>query len=198
MDIKKIILCAALVLAGFSASAQHKLGVKAGGNMSWIPGTTIYGYENVVPHFNFYAGATYEYQLSDSFAIQPELLYARKGYRDNNDASRYKRTLAYVELPVLASFKMLDDRFAFMLGPEFGYLVSATTNDKGVIKDDLKNCNPFEFSIVLQACYMIIDNLGIELKVDYGLTRVIKQFENVVDKGRNLSLELGVCYKFEL
>ena len=39
---------------------------------------------------------------------------------------------------------------------------------------------------------------GVDLKFDWGLNRTKKYYIDVDDKGRNLSLQVGVCYKFEL
>ncbi len=73
------------------------------------------------------AGIVAAFQLSDKFAIQPELYYIQKGYKSEitvlNETVDFKSTLNYIELPLLfkGRFGPGPLKFNAMLGPSFGY-----------------------------------------------------------------------------
>lgn len=195
--LKTIVLAAALLTMGaVSANAQFIVGPKAGLSVSWIPGTVIYGYEDVVPHNSFYAGAFAAYELSDRFFLQTELLYAVKGHSDKSESDgNYSRSIGYVQLPVFAGLSASGGRLAVMAGPEFGYMVYSRSKLGKLSEDTRKECNKFNFALGLQLGYLLTDNLGVDVKFDWGVTQT---FVQKIDRGRNLSAQIGLSYRFEL
>lgn len=189
-----LLLCAAVV---FSASAAHaqdvRFGVKGGFDASWITNTEIIGDEVVVPHNNFYLGGLVSCDLTDWFYLQGELLYAGKGHSDKSELrGRYSRSLSYLEIPVFAGFNLIRD-FSIAVGPEFGFLMWSRSRTSAGVTKNTSDCNRFNIALALQTCYMVTYNLGIEMKFDWGMNNTF----NFGDRGRNMSIGLGVCYKFD-
>lgn len=209
MKMKNILLAAILfVVCGQFAGAQVMLGAKAGIAASWIPGTLKTDpAERSVPHNNFYAGLTSEFMLGDRFCTQVDLLYTAKGYSSVTELpgfkDRYSLNLGYLQLPVLFGVKMAQNRYTICVGPEFGLnLFSKFAGEENGIPydgDALALTNRFNLALVLQTTYMFTDNLGVDVRFDWGATRTFKQkYEQFREDGHNMSLMLGLCYKFEL
>lgn len=199
---KRFIITLAALFAGLCAQAQFNLGVKAGYAASWIPGTVVYGYETILPHSDFYAGVEADWSFGRNFFVQGELLYAGKGHSDKSEIDgRYNRNLGYLQIPVFAGIKFgSQDQLSLMIGPEFGVLLFSETKEKGQRYNKTDDCNRFNIALGIQMGYMFNDNIGIDLKFDSGLNRTFKK--NTLglqeDRGHNLSVQLGLLYKFEL
>lgn len=194
---KKIFLSAILFFAALSAFAQGDFtyGAKAGAALNWIPQTTILPDDEVLPNFGFYGGVTGAYSISHRSAIQAELLYSRKGISTRGAifGNEYTRYIHYLQLPILYSQDVIEDTFKLMIGPEVGYALTSVVRNAIKQKDpaSAQGLNRFNIALAIQGTYMINDNFGVDLKLDYGLTQT---FTDATDKGRNLSLMLGICY----
>lgn len=201
---KLFALVSGLLLLAAAASAQDlNFGVKGGVAANWMPGTVIDGFDRPLTNVGFYGGVTAALDFSGSFYPQVEVLYARKGVSTNNDLlGRYSRNISYIQVPVLAGFKAVDDRMRLLVGPEFGFCVGEKIkygNQYDFDPASIGKAAPFNFAIAIQATYFILDGLGFDIKFDYALTRTLKEAKSitgVVDKGRNMSLQLGLCYVF--
>ena len=129
-----------------TASAQARAGIKGGLNVSNLYIDDIHD-ENA--RYGFNVGLYGQILSSDFFAIQPELLYSTKGskayYEDFIDQT-VKYNLNYLDLPVLAVFK-LGKSAEIHVGPYASYLLSANVSysgdaingDEEIDKDDLKS-----------------------------------------------------------
>ena len=201
---KKLSVIAALsILMGTAAFAQDfNLGIKGGVAANWIPGTIIDVFDRPNTNVGFYGGVTGSLDFDGSFFIQVEALYARKGISTNSDASgKFSRNIPYIQLPLLAGFKLSDDRFRIMVGPEFGFNIG--DNIKSDTPVDLSLYGkpaPFNLALAIQTTYLIAGNLGVDVKFDYGLTKTFQLPEDIKasikESGRNMSLQIGLCYIF--
>lgn len=218
---KKYILCAiaALFITSGISHAQNdfKIGPKAGIAASWIPGTTIVGNERIMPHNSFYAGLSAEWEFTENVFAQIEALYAGKGHSDRTPGDliteKYNLEIGYVQVPLFGGYKFFDGAMSVMAGPEFGFAVMARTKrtidtakgDNTVTRKNVKDAiRPFNIALALQVSYEIWSGLGIDAKLSYGLNRTFKKDAlnpygiDLNDKGHNVTLQLGVFYKFEL
>lgn len=139
---KKFFFAAALAFGTFTAAqAQATLGVRGGANLSNLSGDLKNEdrFENKV---GFHGGLTVNFPVvEDFFSIQPELLYSRKGFKNNSE--EYTNLLLqkrrregsvdynYLELPVLGHFNAGPLYFEF--GPQLSYLLSV--NNKTELYD---------------------------------------------------------------
>lgn len=187
-------------LVGTAAFSQDfNLGIKGGVAANWMPGTVIDGFDRPTTNVGFYGGLTGDLNFDGSAFIRMEALYARKGVSTNSDITgKYSRNISYIQVPVLAGFKLSDDRFRVMVGPEFGFCVGEKIkigNDAGFDPASSGKASPFNLAIALQTTYLIAGNLGVDVKFDYGLTRTLKD-TFTKDNGRNMSLQIGLSYLF--
>ncbi|MCQ2182894.1 MAG: PorT family protein [Bacteroidales bacterium] len=210
MKVKRTFLALALALSmGAGASAQEiwEFGIKGGIALNMMPMTTVTPYDKYQPNFGFQGGAFACAYLSDSVMGQVELLYSRKGVSTINHAGEvafgggtlnYTRNIHYLQIPVLIGFhSMGNDRMKVMIGPEFniclGNEIRANYFDPAFDNADYE-VNKFNLGLGLQVTYFFIDALGMDFKVDYGLTKTFKS--STGDKGHNAAIQLGLCYRF--
>lgn len=193
---KKLLFSIFFILLSTGAFAQVYVGAKAGVAGNWIPGTNILPDDDVLPNFGFYGGATLTFELSDFSAVQTELLYARKGILTKGETFRnkYVRDIHYLELPVLYSMRVADDRYRVMIGPEFGYALGTDVKNLSGKKDPASAdaLKRFNLGAVLQTTYFVTDNLGVDVKFDCGLTKTF----SAGDGGHNASVMVGLSYCF--
>ena len=128
---KKIILIAILTLGfGTMIYAQNgATGIKGGINFSSL---STDGNDDKNLKMGFNAGVFTKIPVSESFAIQPELLYSAKGIKLNYDESAIadgetKFNLNYIDVPVKLVFNLSED-FEFQFGPYVSYLINANTD----------------------------------------------------------------------
>jgi hypothetical protein len=135
---KKILLllllfCAALT---FEANAQIRYGAKLGGTLSSITlkagGTKVDEFKAGV---GLQFGGVLEYSFSESFALQPELMYVFSNSKMKTSANLFgfedgtpdvKWAFQSIQLPINLKYKMGVENLKFYVtaGPYLGYLVS--------------------------------------------------------------------------
>ena len=202
MFAKRILLVIIVFLAGCASvcAQDFSFGVKAGVAGNRINRTNLVSGERVVPNIGFYAGIAGNVELSDLMFAQAELLFARKGMNKKHELfGSYSRNISYLQLPLFVGFKLGSDDLRLMLGPEFGLCVGGNVkryeNAPEVIEEMVA---PFNLAVAVQVNYMFADELGLDFKVDYGVTRTFRNdnVKGLWNDGRNLSVQLGLCYFF--
>ncbi|WP_445457784.1 porin family protein [Flavobacterium sp. HNIBRBA15423] len=200
-----LLLTTSLAVNAQSKDSNAEFGFKGGVNFSNMY-TEDVDDNNVLTSFN--AGIYAKLPLTDAIAIQPELLYSRKGAElvyDNVFAEgTAKFKLNYIELPILLKFN-LTDNFNIHAGPYFAYLIDAqVTNetDDGTFdfEDNYDNDDFNKFDYGLSAGVGLdFESIGIGVRYNYGLQTVGKDRDfagttyTVPDgKNSNLSLYLAV------
>jgi len=200
-----LLLTTSLAVNAQSKDSNAEFGFKGGVNFSNMY-TEDVDDNNVLTSFN--AGIYAKLPISDALAIQPELLYSRKGAElvyDNVFAEgTAKFKLNYIELPVLLKVN-LTDNFNIHAGPYFAYLIDAqVTNetDDGTFdfEDNYDNDDFNKFDYGLSAGVGLdFESMGIGVRYNYGLQTVGKDRDfagttyTVPDgKNSNLSLYLAV------
>lgn len=204
------LLCSAFITCG---AQSLWIGPKADFAGSWITHTVLNPGDKVLPHNGFQAGLMASYDFGEDMMVQAELLYATRGHSDRNTITdlKYSRNIGYLEIPLFFGYKLDEEKFHIMIGPELAWALHCTTKEQVFVGDkmqELKNdksiadCNPFNISLALQFAYYFIPNLGVDLKLDFGLNRTFnKEFaykDKVPDNGHNLGVCLGLVYRFEL
>lgn len=161
------------------AQSNARVGIKGGLNVSNLYVDEVHD-EN--PRFGFNVGVYGQIFSSDVFAIQPEILFSTKGarteYREGfgpfvteGDA---KFNLNYLELPVLAVFK-LGDAAEIHVGPYFSYLLSANIDVDGDIDGfeelDRDHFNAWDYGIAAGVGFNL-GNAQIGARYNYGLQKI--------------------------
>ncbi len=211
----RIKFLAAIALTGLSFTAVEaqtnsgtdaQFGIKGGLNLSNIY-TEDVDDNNVLPSFN--AGFYATLPITSFIAIQPEVLYTRKGSEltyDNAFATgKAKFNLNYVEVPVLVKIN-LTKNLNIHAGPYFAYLIDANVkneSDGGTIDFeetyDNDDFNKFDAGIS-GGIGLDFDSIGIGARYNYGLTTIGKErtvggTTYTVPDGKNSSLSLYVAFK---
>ncbi len=102
--------------------AFGQFGIKAGLNVSNIT-TDDDDVENLEAKVGFQAGVMMKLNLSETFAIQPEALFVRKGSKYKYLGADVKSNLDYLDIPVLIVLKPFDIPLQIQFGPQFSYLL---------------------------------------------------------------------------
>jgi len=174
---KKVVLTllSILTLSTLSHAQDIKYGIKGGLNLANFNGELagILDFEGDYIT-GFHAGAMASIGISDRFAIQPEILFSTLGTTQTISGVEGDITLSYIQIPVYAKVYAAEG-FAFMAGPQFGYLVDSdfSVGSTGVSTDDLINIyKDTDFGINLGAQYEF--DMGLTLGANYylGLTEV--------------------------
>lgn len=156
-----------MALVAFNISAQNiTYGAKGGLNFATMVGEDA---EDIDKRTSFHLGITAEIEISDTFSIQPELLYSGQGFKTDVDDESDTVSVDYITLPVMAKFYVGND-FSLEAGPQIGFLVSAESDGEDV-KEFLKST---DFALNLGAGYKINSKMNINLRYSMGLTDVLK------------------------
>ena len=146
---KKMVMLAVLT-AGMllSASAQEvKFGVKAGLNLSTVGGDMKDLIEGMgmdqKSHVGFHIGAFVDLGLTENLYIQPGLFYSNKGVKGElkeDDSYKMKINLSYLEIPILASYriKLCDNmKWHINAGPYLAYGIGGKIKFEGELLEDV-------------------------------------------------------------
>lgn len=152
----------------------------------------------------FAAGFFVELELSDNFAIQPEiaLLQRRFEYTDPTGIinQRIETATTYIDVPVLAKVKFGAAGTEFFLqgGPQFGYAVGQTVTLNGEDLDiefsDNDDYNRGEVSAVVGAGLTLFGVL-VDARYNLGLTN-FQDNSIIVRDSYNRGLTLALGFKF--
>lgn len=169
---KYCLLAAITLLCNMTLPAQVNAGFKAGININSVK------YRHGDPEMasiGFHAGALVKIAVTKGFFLRPEIQYSRKGYRfpaigsDGAGNLRYH----YVTLPLLAGIP-IGQKFSFLVGPEFGYLVKANSKFATDTRDVTANFQRFDWGLDLGGAWQITSALGVEIRYNYGFRGLIK------------------------
>lgn len=185
---KTAILVASLFLLSTAKAQQAHFGLKGGVNVSQL-------------HFNDDAttdskvgvnvGAFAHIHASQTWAVQPELLYSLEGAQQTNGNSKVTYRLNYLDVPVLLQY-MFNNGFRLEGGPQIGFLLSAKTKSGSVTVDN----NGFKstaFSIPLGVGYLASSGVGFDARYVFGLSD-INDSENGPTIQSNV-FQLGIFYQ---
>jgi len=131
----KTILLLALILCVFiQVNAQVSIVPRVGANLAWCTGhdTDIDSEALLFPQ----AGATVHIGLNDKLALQPGLIYSKKGEKEiyyNKDYYWENVYYHYLEIPVnlVYSFKLWNKNFQVFGGSYLGYCFKGKMETKG-------------------------------------------------------------------
>jgi len=193
---RKIILATVLTVGILlSANAQKiEFGIKAGVNFASLSGDGGDGFDG---RTSFHIGGILNYEISEKFAIQPELLYSAQGatfddifddnFVDEGDDATFR--LDYINIPVLADYTFAEG-FSAQLGPQFGFNVNSEVEFNG----DTEDADGFEtFDIGIAGGFQYILEQGVFFQARYALG--LKDIAQDADS-KNSVLALSVGYKF--
>jgi len=207
----KTIALIALFALGFGSTsfAQKSVtGVKGGLNLSSL---STDGNDDKNLKMGFHAGVFSKIPFSESFAIQPELLYSGKGIKLNYDESGVaegdtKFNLNYIDLPVKLVFNLSED-FEFQFGPYVSYLINANVDtDAEFFGGDINSVDELDRDHFNSLDYGLTAGLGFDLdpmifglNYNLGLNQVAKDDDvshDLLGDAKNTVIQVYVGLKF--
>jgi len=140
-----------------------KFGIKAGVNYANFEGSDL----QTDAITSYHAGLVTEIKLTDTFSLQPELLYSTQGASYKNAGTEFKNELGYLSIPVLAKIH-LNKTVSLDLGPQASFLLSERN------AFDVNNAETFEFAAVGGLGFNVTKNFFLQARYVLGLTEVSK------------------------
>ncbi|MEM9687045.1 MAG: porin family protein [Bacteroidota bacterium] len=195
-------LCIAIAVLGtaWSINAQSiNIGVKAGVNFSNLTGDV----EDSKIRTAFHAGAVVEFELSELFSFQPELLYSAQGTRqeigdDSGDVSTITSKIDYLNIPLTAKI-YLTDWLNVQVAPQVGFLLDAREesddNDIETVEDLTALLKEVDFSLRLGAGYSAPSGFFFDAFYNLGLTNINDLTDNNANF-KNGVIQVAVGYFF--
>lgn len=182
---KHVILILAIVTSGLSLHAQNKfkpelnIGVGAGPTFSSSSLNIMNSRITIDTKTltQFHGGVSVRYITENHFGLIGEINYAQMGWQDKFDdftleegaeVPEYKRTLNYLEVPLLTHIYFGSDKARFFtnLGPKLGFLLSEKETKNDALQDYIDYINENEKLKPLVRHY----GKEAENKIDYGIT----------------------------
>lgn len=162
---KRNVLVLILSLSGLLVEAQGgALGIKGGVNFANQEIATI----STNSRTGFHGGIFASLMLSETLGLQPELLFSSQGSElELNNFNDVKNEFNYVSIPLLLKIKPADI-FNLYLGPQIGFMTSATRNSEDV-KDLYKTS---DFSVVFGAGLELLNKLELGVRYNLGLSNI--------------------------
>lgn len=201
---KKLSLCLMLCFLFLgNLAAQWSVGGKVG--VDWSKMT--YPIDGMDTHFKAGAtlGAVANYQLSNWFDLQGELIYSQHNYKDDlvvdleggGQSEVLKVKAHYIDVPLLVKFYPLkhDSGFNLEAGLQPGIFLAQSAKVDNVDEEiSAGDRNPVNCALLVGASFHAPKNWFIDLRYAFGLTNVAKGGDGF--KIQSLQLSLG--YLFQL
>lgn len=184
--------------------SEYKLGFKGGVNFTNVGTTTGVTNKSLTGvHFGLFA----KLPITNSFAVQPELYFTTKGgeltYQNVVVNGTAKFNLNYIELPVLAVFKIFPG-FNFQVGPYASYLVSSKVKNVNQVsfnfEDNIQSGDFNKFDTGVMAGFGIdVKSVEIGVRYNFGLLKVGKDktylgTNYIFPDGKNSAINAYVSY----
>lgn len=188
---KKILLSAVAVMAfGITAQAQDiAFGVKAGLNIADLGGDA----ETSGSRAGLHIGGLAEFKLTETFSVQPELLYSMQGAKaDNGAGGEFDVNLDYINVPIMAKYYIMEG-LSIEAGPQIGFLMSADVDGEDA-DDDYKS---IDFALNGGVAYDLPMGVFFQARYSAGLSSIAEDVEGLesVDTMNNV-ISFSVGYKF--
>jgi hypothetical protein len=195
---KLLLLPAFLVILSSVASAQVKVGVKAGGNYSNISILNFNRFGETKYKPGFHAGAFMVLWAGKEYAVRQEFLYNVKGWKYADSIQTEAQHLNYLNQSVLLYLKLIP-KFSLLLGPEVGYLLSIRPKNDGphfpeFHQLDINAFNRFEASLIGGIAYQVAEQLSLEARYTLGFSKVLAGNN---EYGNNQVFQVSMGYTFE-
>lgn len=195
--------------------AQLSYGVKAGANLSSIGGKSI---DNADTRTGFHIGLLGRLQLTDRFALQPEIQYSQRGFKrdildfggqnpTDPNSPTFVQTVElntrfdYADVPIIARYKITEG-LTVEAGPQLGFFLSeSTTVDGDELDDELSGSDSFalaEVGILGGLGYYLDNGLFFQGRYILGVTSIFdKDVQTLNDDGvfnRNIQFSIGYFF----
>jgi hypothetical protein len=202
---KKLVLV--LMIAAISIFAAAPLfakgmtfGVKAGLDLANLTGSDV---NDSSIKTGIDVGGFMIYDISDIFAVEPELLFSMKGAKRDSASVTESWKINYIEIPILLKAKLPTDgkiKPCVFVGPGIGFLLSSKVSDgtETDLKDFTKSTN-ITLIAGLGVSYMMEKGaLSFEARYEVGLSTIAKTEIGTAPDVKTSDIQILVGYGFAL
>ena len=184
---KSLLLFVCAVAIATVSQAQVRFGFKGGANFGNLTGD-IEGNKMKV---GFNAGAVAKISVSESFSIQPELVYSNQGTTVEEGDIDIKMHMNYINIPVMFQYNISG--FILETGPQIGILASAKAKADGESQDIKEFFKSTDFSWGIGVGYQMSGSgLGLNARYNIGLGKVNDSEGD--EKVKNSVIQVGLFY----
>ncbi|WP_029037375.1 porin family protein [Salinimicrobium xinjiangense] len=180
---KKIFFLAVLVCATAMNAQQLDFGAKAGVNFANLTGDDV---DDIDGRTSFHVGLVSEFNLSERFAIQPEVLYSSQGAEDEDITWK----LDYVSIPIMAKF-FVTEGFSLHAGPYLAFNVVSEVESEGISVDLADETESVDFGAALGLGYELPMGLFFQGRYAMGLSDISSEGD-----AKNGVFQLSVGFMF--
>jgi hypothetical protein len=182
---KSILLLVCAIAITTLTHAQVRFGFKGGANLANVTGDA----EGLKMKIGFNAGAVAKISVSESFSIQPELVYSNQGA--TMEEGDVKIHLNYINIPVMFQYNVSG--FILETGPQVGILSSAKAKADGESVDMKDFFKGIDFAWGVGVGYQMPGSgLGISARYNIGLAKINESEGD--EKAKNSVIQLGFHY----
>ena len=172
MKTSRLVLIAAACCFALTTNAQVTYGPVLGLNMANVGGDESSDY---AMKMGFHVGGVVDIGVSDNFSVETGILYSGKGTQSSEESS-LKWNIAYIDIPVLAKYKM-ESGLNFFAGPYVGFLMSSELTD-GTLDLDIKEyTSGTDFGMKLGMGFKLESGLAFSAHYGLGLANLNKDSE---------------------
>lgn len=195
---RKITLLSFAIFVYFFASGQNfSVGPIVGLNVSNLTGDI----ENNSFKAGFAGGIFANYSITDEFGLTGQLLYSQQGANFELANVENKIKLDYLQVPVLGAYYFGKDKFRpkVLLGPQFGFLLSAKDKDGNDLDPNGQIYETSDISIVAGAGfnYNLAPKiwLNADVRYNFGTSNISKVAGNEL-RNQYFAVMVGVSIGF--
>lgn len=214
-----------LITVAFAQKSEDKLvdfRIRAGVNFQKLYGEEFSGDKSKNDFkVGFHAGVDADLYIAESFYLQPGLLYTTKGAQKQDNDTKVKVNISYIELPVNLLFKHETGNGKLLLGagPYIAYGITgkstAKTGSNSLSTDakfkntisaaDYLNGNfyfvrPLDFGANILAGYEFSSGISFQLNGQLGLAKINPKIEGVTSVNKtdlkNIGFGASLGYRF--
>ncbi|APG59382.1 porin family protein [Christiangramia salexigens] len=161
-----VIFCAATMYV--HAQGNTSFGIKAGVNFASLNGDDL---DDLDGRTNFHLGALAEFGLSETFSIQPEVMYSGQGAKLKESGEELTIQFDYINVPVLAKFYATEG-LSLEVGPQFGFNINSKMEFDGDT-EEIEDSEGFDLSGAFGVGYQLDQGIFFQARYNLGLTDVI-------------------------
>lgn len=177
----------AVTLSQLMYAQRFEFGVKGGMNVSKVRSENKDADSSFKTSTGYHFGIMAHVHLNKKWAIQPEVLYSKEGYKSNIAGRTFDYKLDYVNVPVLAQY-LAGNGFRVESGPQLGILVNNELNADVY--------NKTKFSWVFGVGYLTPSGFGFDARYNMGISNIIKEAYQRIGNLKSRTGQIGVFYQF--
>jgi hypothetical protein len=198
---KKIIFLAAALLVAGAVNAQINFGIKGGLDLSNIIKTNDNNFSTDYKA-GFNAGVLLNIHLIGPLSVEPEILYATKGYTAKTAYGQFDQRTDFIDVPLLAKLKLAPG-FSIVAGPQASFLLDTkNTYDNGfstVVQQQYENdSNKFKKSLidgVVGVSFALSKSVDLDLRYTLDLQQDNQDGTSQTPAYRNQVFQAGIAFK---